>query len=69
MLEIYNIFWLVLVMQGQCPPSKSQLMNFHDPMQSKLISLQKMTGILTCFKQYQQHAPTSVDWLFHVYSP
>ena len=35
---------------------------FHDPLQSKLVSLQKYIGILTCPKKYQQHVSTKVNW-------
>ena len=39
---------------------------FHDPLQSKLVSLQKYIGILTCPKKSQQHVSTKVNWSFLV---
>ena len=34
---------------------------FPVPHAIKKVSLQKLTWILTCFKNYRQHAPTKVD--------
>ena len=49
---------------GAVSSLQKSIMNFHDLMNPKIVSLQKFTGILTCPKKSQQHAPTKVNWCY-----